>query len=230
MTDYIDILKEKKTIALEREQLKSSLLVLANILTEANTKAPRDLSDTVKQLNSTIVSAVKDLRNDTTIPDKIANDYKRVADYVLTAISEQSNDLKDIAKDIVKAVEGIKLPEMPTIPKMPEVKIPAFPKIDIPAPIVNIPENDFSPIARAIEGLKTEQGIDLSVFRPHDIDDVDDMQYIGFVAPSGQWYIIENQVKENSLRYTFGKDDYTAAFKKAGTFKYRLLSEAIHAL
>ena len=228
---YIETLQDKKLVALEKKQLKESMLELAGILSSANTQAPRDLTVKIDELTNAVIKAITELRNDTTVPDKIADDYQKIADYVIKANKEQSSDLKEVAEKIVTAVESIKLPAMPKIPAMPEINIPAFPKINIPAPIVNIPKNDFSPIARAIDGLKQEKGIDLSDFRPHDIVDADsDTQYIGFVSPSGQWYVIENKVKENTIRYVFGKDNYSEAFANAGSYKYKLLSEATDAL
>lgn len=247
---YIETLQDKKLVALEKKQLKESMQELASVLTASTTLVPKELTEKIDGLTTALLAAITELRNDTTVPDKIADDFQKVADYVVNVSKEQSTDLKEVAQKIVTALEAIKLPDMPTIP---EVKIPDFPKmempdfskikvaspvvnvpapiVNVPAPIINIPKNDFSPIEAAIKGLKEEDELDLSDFRPHDIIDEDkDTQYIGFLAPSGQWYIMENKVKENTIRYVFGKSKYSEAFEKAGSYKYTLLSEAINAL
>ena len=71
---------------------------------------------------------------------------------------------------------------------------------------------------------------ELDDFRPQDIKDDGDTQYIGFENPDGKWYIIENDTKSSSMRYVFGVKNYKSSFKKAGTWEYKTLSEAIRAL
>jgi len=91
---------------------------------------------------------------------------------------------------------------------------------------------DLSGLEKTLkEALQTPEaeGVDLDDFKAHDIDDTDpNIQYIGFVNESGNWYIMENNSLENSLRYKFGKSRYSAAWPKAATFGYRILSEAVN--
>lgn len=239
---YLETINEKKSSASTQASAQSTLDSLIQQLKEvqlaslmAGSKSTVVLADStdfgekMKELGDNITSSLETYRKDTKNADKIAaiaDDYKKLALYNVKAQNEQSKEMKQVFESLIKSFESIKIPEMP------QVKIPAMPKMpSIPAPIVNIPKNDFSPIADAISNLKEDKGLDLDEYKAHDINNSDkDTQYIGFLNPSGQWYIIENKVKENSIRYVFGKADYSTAFKKAPTYQYELLSEAVNAL
>jgi hypothetical protein len=238
---YLDKINEKKTTASTKADAQQTVDSLIGQLKEVqlatlmgNSKSTvvladsTDFGDKMAELGDKIMAMLEAFKEDTTNVDKIAtlvDDYKKLATYNVKAAREQSDDIKVTLNKLVKSIESIKIPET----KIPEVKIPAFPKI--PTPIVNVPKNDFSPIERAIESLKEEKGLDLDDYKAHDINNLDkDTQYIGFLNPDGQWYIIENRVKENTIRYVFGKSDYKKAFKKAPTYQYELLSEAVNAL
>lgn len=75
-----------------------------------------------------------------------------------------------------------------------------------------------------------EKAIDLSEFRAQDINDGKDKQYVGFMHPNGNWYILENNIQLNTLRYLFGQTNYSETFASASTYEYQLLDEAIYAL
>lgn len=188
-----------------------------------------DLGERLSELGGKITKVLEEFKSDTTATDRlqqISDDFKRLALSVTKSTSDQSDKVQHGLSQISKDIRAIKLPSMP---KMPE----------IPAPVVKIQERklDFSPLERAIResAPKTAdlppEKVDLDSFRAQDIANPDaNTQYIGFLNPSGEWYIIENKVKDNTLRYVFGKGGYSKAFAKAGTYQYELLSEAIDAL
>lgn len=79
--------------------------------------------------------------------------------------------------------------------------------------------------------VEREEVVDLDSYKAQDINNSNkNLQYVGFVNPEGKWYIIENDIKGNHLRYIFGNSDYKKAFEQAAQYKYLLLDEAIHAL
>lgn len=118
-------------------------------------------------------------------------------------------------------------------------------KLDVAAPVVNVPQPkvtvqsapvDLKPLQATLEQYFTHEDvatedttIDLECYRAQDIIDSGDMQYVGFQNPDGNWYIIENDIKGNKMRYVFGSKNYAAAFKKAPTYQYQLLDKAINA-
>lgn len=124
--------------------------------------------------------------------------------------------------DIVRAIQALDLNVAAPIVNVPEQK----------APIVKVAAPDLRPLQDTIERHfpipePMEQKLDLSSYRAHDITESGDKQYIGFVNPDGAWYIIENDMKQNAMRYLFGGSKYAKAFKKAATYQYYTLDEAI---
>lgn len=200
---YLDVIKERKDKASADKATRDGLIAVAKEL-----KTPQKVVIDTSELKS------------------VTEELKDMATYDAKASREDAETLRKGLESIVDAVNNIKIPELPK-----QRPIPA-PIVNVPAqvaPVVNVPKADFSPITQAIEGLKEEKGIDLDCYRAHDLKD-GDTQYIGFLNPEGDWYIIENDVKNNSLRYVFGHGGYTQAFSKAASYKYELLSEAINAL
>lgn len=134
-----------------------------------------------------------------------------------------NDELKSLVRDLIASVKALEM----------------APQVSVPAPTVNIPEQkapkvtvdvDLDPLEATLRELLTppEARLDLSSYRAQDIKEDGDTQYVGFVNPEGKWYIIENQTKKNQLRYVFGSKDYATHFKKAGSYVYRLLNEAIN--
>jgi hypothetical protein len=127
---------------------------------------------------------------------------------------------KELHKELLQALKNIEL----------------SPRITVPEPKVTIQEReiDFTPLQETMHQYFAPpevEKLDLDCYRAQDIDNsVEGYQYVGFVNPDGHWYIIENDVKGNSLRYVFGKKGYAKAFKKASSYQYRLLNEAVDVL
>lgn len=143
----------------------------------------------------------------------------------LQAVKTVEKALKELEKgqlsaisDVVSAIERLDM--NPTI------------KVNAPAVTVTAPKVDVTPITETLERYFTPEStrIDLSCYRAQDITESGDKQYVGFVNPEGQWYIIENDTKKNQLRYVFGATDYATHFKEASSYVYRLLNEAVNAL
>lgn len=101
-------------------------------------------------------------------------------------------------------------------------------------PIVNAPPPDLTPIQQQMAADSSKilpPNLNLGTYRAHDIDEMDqDVQYIGFINLEGYWYILKNDMKNNSLRYTFGKGNYEDAWAYAPTLSYFPLEEAIRAI
>lgn len=160
----------------------------------------------IAQIGKEIAKTLEEYRNDTKNADKlaeIAEELQKLSIYNVKSNREQGEEIKAVFEEIKKSLKSFK---------------------------IDLPEADFSPIKEAIESLKLEKGISLEDYRAHDILNSGDKQYIGFQNPAGNWYIMENDTKNNKLRYVFGRGGYSQAFKKAGSYEYELLSEAINAL
>lgn len=90
---------------------------------------------------------------------------------------------------------------------------------------------DFKPLQDTIKQyfVSDTDTIDLDDYKAQDLTDGDTIQYVGFLNPDGKWYIIENDLKKNTLRYVFGSGKYSEAFQKAASYDYKLLNEAVNA-
>lgn len=96
---------------------------------------------------------------------------------------------------------------------------------------------DFSDLQALLKDIKkilstpkiTAKTLDLSTYRAHDLYEEEDtsVQYVGYINPEGGWYIISYDLKENTMRYKFGKDNYKAAWGNKEGQEYRLLNEAV---
>lgn len=131
----------------------------------------------------------------------------------------QANPNDDILQSIKQALDSMDI--------KPVIKV-AAPKVT-----VSSPEVDLKPLQNMLEkyyAQDDDDDIDLDCYRPQDIKNDGDTQYIGFLNADGGWYIIENLVKKNQLRYLFGNSGYANAFDDAASHEYSLLNEAINAL
>lgn len=173
-----------------------------------------------------------------------------------TAQPEELKPVVEELKRVVIEIEKLPkdFPSMPSFPKFPEIpkattinnlsdiqpwlseiseaieKLKLDPKITVtPAEVVVQQEKvDLSPLITAVKDLKPMDRMRLGEYRAQDIWDDDTFQYVGFVAPDGGWYIIENDIREGSLRYRFGTKNYKSNWKSRVNQSYKLLNEAIH--
>jgi len=151
---------------------------------------------------------------------------------VKTAVSKVAKEIKIPENEKTESVEVTNLNDYTT--KIDEAisaikAIELSPNITVQAPKVSIPKLDLQPLIDVMSEKETEVSIDLEDFRAQDINNEEiGIQYIGFVHPSGAWYIIKNEVEENKMRYKFGKSDYEQHFAAPDTYEYTTLDRAIH--
>jgi hypothetical protein len=208
MPDYIETLQAKRAINTD-DQHRLALLQAVTDVKKAVEAGPRDI--TVKTDDTAVITALGKLET------------------AVKALDKPEQDYSEVLTDIKQAVEAVKLE--PT--DLSEL-LAAISKLELsPAITVQAPEVDLVPLQDTIKEYfkppETEQKLDLACYRAQDIKEDGDIQYVGFLNPDGNWYIIENDIKGNKMRYVFGSKGYAKAFSKAASYKYELLDKAIHA-
>ena len=184
-----------------------------------------DLGDKIHELTERLTTAVKDTDTTTTSKEQVAalkevlggvKALKQAIDITRSAANSDSSE-------IIAALKALKLSTVVNVP-------------DQKAPTVTVRERaiDFGPVIAAIRETRTDDEVsatsaDLDCYRAQDITDSGNTQYIGFVNPSGDWYIIENDITGNKMRYVFGSGNYAQAFSQAPQWDYKLLNEAYSA-
>lgn len=167
-----------------------------------------------------VVKAVKNLEK-TLKPEKIDNKD------VIKAIKELNQNIKSLPSKIAPtdAVEVTNMKEMTdTLTKSQKILTDALnglemsPKITVPKPTVTIQPTDTKSIVAELKKVKKEI-IDKPVpgtthvptdplvrFTPTDIDDTGDIQYFGYIATDGEWYIrkYDRTGTYKTLRFNFG--------------------------
>jgi chromosome segregation ATPase len=218
--------KDIASITQELRQLQLDTLMSAQQQAASHTKPTviltdqTDLGDKIDGLTSKLVEAIKGL-DDSEQDAKEIQELKGVVSSLTVlkkSIDSGNSDLKKSLDSLTKSIKALGM--NPTV-NVPETKIPKV---------------DLKPLQATLEQYLSkdeddEDGIDLDDYYAQDIDNTNpDMQYVGFVNPEGNWYIIENDVKGNKLRYVFGTLNYEEAFAQASMFTYMLLNEAINAI
>lgn len=165
-----------------------------------------DLGDKMDDQTNKLIDVISGLKG-TNIDDMgIINTLRDGVD-AIRQVHEQSGKNHDKhLKAIMTAVKGINL--------KPQVTVQSEPV-------------DFSPLKDMLGDADDDDLIDFDDYKASDLTDDGDKQYVGFLSTDGDWYIIENDIKGNSLRYVFGEGDYAKAWKKASSYKYKLLNEAV---
>lgn len=162
---------------------------------------------------------------------KITVEHKQDNTPIVTGLEEVKKAVKALKLNptIKVSPTDVTVPEVNLQPLLDAIeKLEMNPVINVAPTPVNIPEVDFSPIIKAIPEAKAE-GINLDNFRAQDLDEEEEgIQYVGFASPNGQWMIIRNDVENNNMRYKFGAKDYSKAWPKFVTYKYKTLDKAIN--
>jgi hypothetical protein len=183
-----------------------------------------DLGDKIAELATKFEMAIKGLDssdNDAEEVKQLQALNKALQDFIAVQKADNASDTK-ADKALLAAVKALDM--------KPVVNVPT-PKVTVQSAPV-----DLSPLQNTLrEYFASEESeddtIDLDCYRAQDIDNTNpNMQYIGFVNPEGNWYIIENDVAGNRMRYMFGTNGYEEAFANAPMYTYSLLNEAVHAL
>jgi hypothetical protein len=174
-----------------------------------------DLGDKLKEMNDKVVSAIKAIETPV-IPDAVK-------------VTNQVDTTKEL-KEVLQAIKSLKLVVEAPIINLPEPKV-----------TVNNQKLDLAPLQATIRQALERQApvdqdgdgipdrFDLSRYIAQDMKDGEETQYVGFVNPEGHWYIVENDVKGNKMRYVFGSSGYSKHFKQASSYKYMILDKAINA-
>lgn len=179
-----------------------------------------DLGDKMEALGERVADAIKGLEK-TDVDSKKLDALKQVAnslDAFSKVIQKDGSDQLKASREVLAAIKKL---DMSPVVNVPETNV-----------TVQAPSVDMKPLQASIERYwkPPEDKLDLACYRAQDLITTGDMQYVGFVNAEGNWYIIENDVKQNRMRYLFGTKGYEKAFKKAPTYEYRLLNEAVNAL
>lgn len=182
-----------------------------------------DLGEKIGELTTKLVDAVKTLDSNE-VDGKQVNELVRAVSRLDALNGLIANNFKYAdkqRKDMISAIKALKLSHV--------VNVPA-PKVTVEAPKL-----DLSPITNAIERIykqpEENNTVYLDCYRAQDINNSNPkLQYIGFMNSEGNWYIVENDIAKNTLRYVFGTDNYESAFERAASYSYSLLNEAVHAL
>jgi hypothetical protein len=232
---YLDTLNEKKILHAQtsKEQLEQAAMLqelkkmqLAALMGSQGKSTviltdQTDLGDKLKSMVDSFTEAVKS--SDTTSLNEDQIKELKALQSGLDKLTAAINASKPDNSAVIAAIKALKLDVAAPVINVPQAKVNVQPAA------VNV---DFKPLQDTIkEYFKTpeieDEKIDLDCYRAQDLIDNGDVQYIGFVNPAGNWYIIENKVRENQMRYCFGSTGYAKAFSKAAQYEYSLLNEAI---
>lgn len=214
-----------------RSRVNTQRVEVANPVTTVKTPDIQEVVKTVEQLTDVIkeqrpddtnlLSAVGELNKTLhELPKKIVIPKPEK----LTSIAVSNHpDYSERFSEVTRAVKSLEV--------SPVVKVDA-PKVTVPAPDISGIEKAVSDIKGVIEAEKSsKEFVDLSKFRAQEIDDTaPSMQYVGLLAPDGDWQIIENSTEDNTLRYAFGRGNYGLAWERRVQLNYRLLDEACREL
>jgi len=194
-------------------------------LTNFNTSQPRiaDMVDNLSKLSEEMA----------TLSEKFKDIGFAPVSNALTQLLKQIDTLPAKISDIsVKVQKDGKEEKLLAKIETAIKSINITPQVSVKAPTVNVPKIDTSKIEDILAsslGKDTEEvGIDLKDYRAQDISENSDCQYVGMLNPKGQWFIMCNDMQENTLRYKFGVDSYLRNFDNAINLNYRLMDEAIN--
>jgi ElaB/YqjD/DUF883 family membrane-anchored ribosome-binding protein len=215
---YLEQVKDKRTANQSSKQLQDDIKSANKEVVEAFNKVievikkpavidTKNLDTQVKNLSDALQATLSrlDTENSKELSSLVKN-YQNALDDVKKSISEQSRSFETILQSFVKATQAIQV-------NVPQSEV-----------VVNEREIDFTPLIEYISKDK----LDLNDFKANDFDDKKEVQYIGFIHPSGLWYIVENDFKK--LRYLFGKDKYASHWRSRGQYEYKRLDEAYNAI
>jgi hypothetical protein len=179
-----------------------------------------DLGDRISEFGQRIEQAVKglDSSDHESSELEVLQAMKSVLEKLNSSNSTDADTNRELLSKVVAAINALKLNV-----EAPQITVE-------PTPVDFTPLQDTIKEYFASDQTEEDSGICFEDYKAQDISETDNMQYVGFVNPKGNWYIIENDVKGNSLRYLFGTKNYAKTFKKASTYQYFLLNEAINAL
>lgn len=223
-----DKLAQKGDIDKLISELKELQLTSLLQASKPTPQAPMNITDSAAYVGDSITKlgdTVMKKLNDSSAQDMT---QKQLTD-LHGALQTLDNSRQGDGASMAKAVKKLQT-TLDTIDMHPVVNVPA-PKVTVQAPKV-----DLQPLQDTLKEYFTPTSdyipdkIDLDCYKAQDLQNDGNIQYVGFMNPDGNWYILENNVKDNSLRYIFGNSGYQKAFEKAASYEYTLLNEAVDAL
>jgi hypothetical protein len=245
---YTDRIAQKRADAEQKQREQKTQAALEGIATSGN------IDELIKQVKEVQLASLLNnnkpqviLTDQTDLGDKISEAIKsletsNIDGQQLSALKDlakalessrraQSDDASALKKALAAVEVAVKALNMSPVVNVPEPKVTIREaKIDL-APLQKTIIEALTPVETVVAAPAAEERLDLDCYKAQDINnDTPDMQYVGFVNPEGNWYIIENDVNGNKLRYVFGGSGYADAFAKASTYEYGLLNEAVDAL
>lgn len=230
--DYKERIKQKRqqqASTQSRDELLSQLkeIQLASLM--GNNQKPSivltdstDLGEHISKLGNKIVEVLEAVKDDKSTVEQIGHITKLMGEFrSLVDTVQQSNT--EQADRIISAVNDLKAIISDQKP------------IVVPAPNVRLTEKvtDFSPLIKELKTIfapakVAKQGINLNEYRAIDLDNASDgVQYVGFQDSRGNWYILQNDDRNNTIRYYFGKESYAQAWDEKYGHNYKTLSEAM---
>lgn len=96
-------------------------------------------------------------------------------------------------------------------------------KAEVPQEVIDV----INMLAGLATAPDPKPALVLSDFKPHD-EDEGDIDYFGYVHPSGAWFIME-QIDDRQ-RYAAGTEKYNAAWDKRSDLKYKYIYEAFEGI
>lgn len=192
-----------------------------NLTTFMSTRGYHDMAENIAQVHDSL-QALKQQYQEQGLPD------------VSKSLNAVIDKLGSLAKLLTSSKVTVDSKLQKTIDNLSKSidAIDFNPVVNVGAPQVTVPKVDTSGIEKVITNLLNqdddENGLDLDDYMAHDLDEMEQgVQYVGFVNPKGNWYIVKNVEAENTLRYAFGNDAYADFWPRASQLEYTLLSEAL---
>lgn len=180
-----------------------------------------DLGERIADLGKQVVEVMEAFRGDTKHADgmnKLGSMYKALTLSLQASQNTQTKSIDKAAKDIITAIKNQQL-----VVPAPEVTVETSP------PDFSRLEEIMKSLLKALTKPAPSEKLDLSDYRAHDLDNApDSKQYIGFISPTGGWYIMQSD--DGALRYYFGAGDYETAWSDRYSHDYQTLNGALNAL
>lgn len=193
---YLDTIREKRDVQAVKNEVQPVVIQNADYIKAGEVRALLSELQAIRREFSAIKAA---LAKPSAEPEKLAPHFTALGDRLTKVLSEQK-------QPIVQAPE-VKLTEKTV--DMANVEKLLTNLIDLNQP-KNAPAN-------------APESTDYSKCRACDLDNAPDgIQYIGFMDHAGNWYIIQNDSKNNTVRYHYGSGDYLAAWSDRYGLDYSL--------
>ena len=134
-------------------------------------------------------------------------------------LNELTPTLQEVAKALTKSVE-VAIPDLDRL-------IEKLNKLEKNDTITEVKLPDITKLAEKLESLTSSLAkANIGDYRPHDQDDkIAGVEYDGFVAPNGNWYIVRQQ--DNLQRYASGRENYEDAWQKRDKQNYGYLNKVM---